>query len=118
MFLSIFWRKNGKSINFNPITAIAPQETYLHALYGRFIWFGMFNEISWQDKFPDTKFREISWFEISSTTESIYYIEGTNVSFKIFSGKLLDVAPKSRLADGVVTDYSRWSGCDFVDYKI
>jgi hypothetical protein len=58
--------------------------------------------------------------------ESIYYIEGnpnvivvgTDVSFKIFSGKLLDVAPKSRLADGVVTDYSRWSGCDFVDYKI
>jgi hypothetical protein len=58
--------------------------------------------------------------------ESIYYIEenpnvvvvGTCITFKIFSGKLLDVAPESRLADGVVTDYSRWSGCDFVDYKI
>jgi hypothetical protein len=38
----------------------------------------------------------------------------------LFPGKyflLLDVAPKSRLADGVVTDYSRWSGCDFVDCK-
>jgi hypothetical protein len=60
------------------------------------------------------------------TPKSIYYIEenanvvvvGTDFSFKIFSGKLLNVAPKSRLADEVVTDYSRWSGCDFVDYKI
>jgi hypothetical protein len=57
--------------------------------------------------------------------KSIYYIEkkanvvgvGTDIKFKIFSGKLLDVAPKSRLADGLVTDYSRWSGCDFVDCK-
>jgi hypothetical protein len=39
--------------------------------------------------------------------ESIYYIEqnanvvgvGTDIKFKIFSGKLLDVAPKSRIAD-------------------
>jgi hypothetical protein len=60
------------------------------------------------------------------TPKSIYYIEenanvvvvGTDFSFKIFSGKQLDVAPKSWLADRVVTDYSRWSGCDFVDYKI
>jgi hypothetical protein len=57
--------------------------------------------------------------------KSIYYIEenanvvvvGTDIKFKIFSGKLLDVAPKSRLSDGLVTDYSRWSGCDFVDCK-
>jgi hypothetical protein len=50
--------------------------------------------------------------------KSIYYIEenanavvvGTDFSFKIFSGKLLDVASKSRLADRMVTDYSRWSG--------
>jgi hypothetical protein len=56
---------------------------------------------------------------------SIYYIEkkanvvgvGTDIKFKIFSGKLLDVAPKSRLADGLMTDFSRWSGCDFVDCK-
>jgi hypothetical protein len=55
----------------------------------------------------------------------MYYIEkkanvvsvGTDIKFKIFSGKLLGVAPKSRLADGLVTDYSRWSGCDFVDCK-
>jgi hypothetical protein len=40
--------------------------------------------------------------------KSIYNIEqnanvvsvGTDIKFKIFSGKLLDVAPKSRLADG------------------
>jgi hypothetical protein len=57
--------------------------------------------------------------------KSIYYIEkkanvvgvGTDFKFRIFSGKLLDVAPKSWLADGLVTDYSRWSGCDFVDCK-
>jgi hypothetical protein len=57
--------------------------------------------------------------------KSIYNIEGnanvvgvgTDIKFKIFSGKLLHVAPKSRLADGLVTDYSRWSGCDFVDCK-
>jgi hypothetical protein len=57
--------------------------------------------------------------------KSIYNVEekanvvgvGTDFKFKIFSGKLLDVAPKSRLADGLVTDYSRWSGCDFVDCK-
>jgi hypothetical protein len=61
------------------------------------------------------------WYE----TKSIYNVEektnvvgvGTDFKFKIFSGKLLDVAPKSRLADGLVTDYSRWSGCDFVDCK-
>jgi hypothetical protein len=64
--------------------------------------------------------------ECQVTPKSIYYKEGnpnvvvvgTCILFKIFSGKLLDVAPKSRLADGVVTDYSRWSGCDLVDYKI
>jgi hypothetical protein len=60
-----------------------------------------------------------------SGPKSIYNIEkkanvvgvGTDFKFKIFSGKLLDVAPKSRLADRLVTDYSRWSGCDFVDCK-
>jgi hypothetical protein len=58
-------------------------------------------------------------------SKSIYNIEkkanvvcvGTDIKFKIFSGKLLDVAPKSQLADGLVTDYSRWSGCDFVACK-
>jgi hypothetical protein len=43
--------------------------------------------------------------------KSIYNVEekanvvgvGTDFKFKIFSGKLLDVAPKSRLADGLVT---------------
>jgi hypothetical protein len=57
--------------------------------------------------------------------KSIYNVEEkanvvgvrTDFIFKIFGGKLLDVAPKSRLADGLVTDYSRWSGCDFVDCK-
>jgi hypothetical protein len=64
-------------------------------------------------------------FYILIKAKSIYTIEknanvvgvGTDIKFKIFSGKLLDVAPKSRLADGLVTDYSRWSGCDFVDCK-
>jgi hypothetical protein len=44
---------------------------------------------------------------VGCLSKSIYYIEqnanvvgvGTDIKFKIFSGKLLDVAPKSRLAD-------------------
>jgi hypothetical protein len=55
-------------------------------------------------------------FDRQFKAESIYYIEGnlnvvgTDVSIKIFSGKLLDVALKSRLADRVVTDYSTVGG--------